>query len=479
MQNEPTALSQRAPVFVVDGYGASINVEAAHLVIRDGFGRKAERRITRFARARSRLKRLVVRAPAGTISFSAIDWCHRLGIPIAVLGSDSRLISCHISTSESDGPLKRAQAIVAVTEDAIPIARALLIKKFKAQLQAVKVELPRLGLVELDSEQLFAADREISAAVANLDQDDNLAALLSREGYVARVYRNLLIGAALPWRDWTTNRIPQHWLSISPRDSGNKGKVRDATDPFNALLNYGYTLLEIEIRVACAQAGLEPDLGLLHVDSKLRESLIYDLEEPIRSQVDVLTLDFCKSAGLRPHMFHELREGIVRLDPDFARTYAEWLMPKLRTPSANVVGDFCAMVRKITIPYRLVDERNAIRKPGTRVGNGLPCGYCGIELKKTGLKFCSRHCYLRHSVEVAKPILKAQEKLANLRAQGLSPGHGGSAALKRGAAIAESNRRRSMGLTPDETRTRKAKLARERRRVRNSTLKNGLGENKI
>jgi hypothetical protein len=78
-------------------------------------------------------------------------------------------------------------------------------------------------------------------------------------------------------------------------------------------------------------------------------------------------------------------------------------MPKLRAPAGNVAGDFATMVRKIAVPYRLVDERDAIRKPGARVGNGAPCGYCGVRLKKTGLKFCSRTCYLRHSVEVARP----------------------------------------------------------------------------
>ena len=78
------------------------------------------------------------------------------------------------------------------------------------------------------------------------------------------------------------------------------------------------------------------------------------------------------------------------------------------------------------------------------------------KLPKLGLKFCGRTCYLRHSVEVRKPIVKAQAKLAEMRAAGLSPGHGGEAAKKRGAALAESNRKRALGLTPEELRARKA-----------------------
>jgi hypothetical protein len=63
-------------------------------------------------------------------------------------------------------------------------------------------------------------------------------------------------------------------------------------------------------------------------------------------------------------------------------------------------------------------------------------------LRRKGLKFCGRDCYLRYSVEVAKPIEQARAKLAQMREAGLNPGHGGEAAKKRGAKIRESNRRR-------------------------------------
>lgn len=62
---------------------------------------------------------------------------------------------------------------------------------------------------------------------------------------------------------------------------------------------------------------------------------------------------------------------------------------------------------------------------------------------KKGLKFCGRHCYLRYSVEVRQPLRLTQAKLTELRANGISPGHGGEAARKRGAKIAVSNRRRA------------------------------------
>jgi CRISPR/Cas system-associated endonuclease Cas1 len=223
--------AKKAPVVVLDGYGASINVEDGYLVIRDGFGPKADRGETRFARGRTSLNRIVVRSPADAISFAALDWCHRMEIPIAVIGSDSRLLSCHISTPASDGPLKRAQAVAAVTEHAIPIAQQLLRKKFEAQLHAINVELPSVFEIAPNGESVSTAFAEIQRSIDALPQDENLAVLLSREGYAARIYRGMLIGRPVPWRDWTKARLPNHWLRISLREFGAKEKVRDATDP--------------------------------------------------------------------------------------------------------------------------------------------------------------------------------------------------------------------------------------------------------
>ena len=94
----------------------------------------------------------------------------------------------------------------------------------------------------------------------------------------------MLVETPLPWRPWALKRIPAHWAAISPRTSGRRERVRDATDPFNAVLNYCYTLLEVETRIACEAVGLDPDLGLLHTDDRLRESFIYDLLEPLRAR---------------------------------------------------------------------------------------------------------------------------------------------------------------------------------------------------
>ena len=116
------------------------------------------------------------------------------------------------------------------------------------------------------------------------------------------------------------------------------------------------------------------------------------------------------------------------------------------------------------VPYRLGHtERTSIEASRTRP-NATHCGYCGEALHRKGLKFCGRPCYLKYSVEVAKPIEKALRKLADMRADGLNPGHGGEAAKKRSAKCAENNRKNAMNLTLEERRARKAAQQRARRK---------------
>ena len=454
-------------VVVVDGYGADISVIRGHLVIRDGFASEGTLREIYFPRGRCEVERIIVRSPSGSLSLSAIDWCNRMGIAIAFVGSNSRLINCMLPDAPHDGPVRRAQAVCGTTERAIELAHWLLARKFESQICAVERDLYNLGLFAGKELDRARALRELRACVDALASDRQLDSLLVREGCAAQVYWRLLAGVGLPWPEWTHKRIPEHWRCVWPRESGGRNRVRDAHDPFNAVLNYGYTLLEVEGRVACAAHGLDPDFGLLHVDDRLRESFIYDLIEPVRSTVDGLAFGVLIKHGLRPHMFIELRDGIVRLDPDLVKLLAKAIMPQLRKPLNEIAASFASRLRLIDVPYRLVRYANPT-VGGYRRGRTPPtdpgiCEYCKQPTPKKRLKFCNRTCYLRHSVEVRQPIKLAQAKLAALRQSGVSPGHGGAAAVARGLKIAESNRRRAMNLSPTERRALRTQQTRVRR----------------
>ena len=79
------------------------------------------------------------------------------------------------------------------------------------------------------------------------------------------------------------------------------------------MLNYLYTLLESEARLAAAAAGLDPGIGFLHVDTDARDSLACDLMESCRAHVDAFLLEWIMSQPLRREWFFEQRDGSCRL----------------------------------------------------------------------------------------------------------------------------------------------------------------------
>ena len=51
------------------------------------------------------------------------------------------------------------------------------------------------------------------------------------------------------------------------------------------MLNYGYAILSSQVTIKILEAGLNPDIGLLHSDLNNRHSLTYDLIEEFRQQI--------------------------------------------------------------------------------------------------------------------------------------------------------------------------------------------------
>ena len=74
-----------------------------------------------------------------------------------------------------------------------------------------------------------------------------------------------------------------------------------------------YALLESESRLAAAAVGLDPGIGVLHVDTDARDSLACDLMEPARPHVDAYLLKWITEGPLRREWFFEQRDGNCRL----------------------------------------------------------------------------------------------------------------------------------------------------------------------
>lgn len=100
---------------------------------------------------------------------------------------------------------------------------------------------------------------------------------------------------------------------------------RPALDMFNSGLNYLYGMTYSVVEGGVFAKGLDPFIGLLHVDFYNRPTLVFDLIEPVRPVVDRIWIDLILSGDV-------LEEHFVRKDQGF------WLAKKgkrLIIPSFN------------------------------------------------------------------------------------------------------------------------------------------------
>ena len=193
-------------------------------------------------------------------------------------------------------------------------------------------------------------------------------------------------------------RIPDHWCSFGARVSPLTGSPRLAANPPNAILNYLYSVLESEARLAAAALGLDPGLGVLHVDTSARDSLACDLMEPLRSQIDAYLLDWITRQPLRREWFCEQRDGNCRLAGSFTVRLSETapIWRRAVAPIAEwVARAFWSTIRKpdAPLPTRLTqnNKRGAkggpLQSPARIPSQENICAGCGKLIRRN-----STHC---------------------------------------------------------------------------------------
>ena len=99
-------------------------------------------------------------------------------------------------------------------------------------------------------------------------------------------------------------------------------------DPINAMLSYGYTLLEKDVRYLLASKGLDCGIGYIHTTDGRKDSLVYDVMEPFRSAiVDKLVLKLINLKSICLADFEVTEEGCYFTRPGlktFISSYEEY-----------------------------------------------------------------------------------------------------------------------------------------------------------
>jgi CRISPR-associated endonuclease Cas1 len=320
----------RSGIVTLSGYGIKVAVDRRHLSVSDGIGR--QRRAGRFAKATSRIKRLVVIAQTGFVTLEALRWLHDAKAAFIQLDHDGSILTASIGGLD-DARLRRSQALIPMTEHRLAIAHELLEAKLQGQLAV------------LDSFG-FEGAGAVRKALALIDRADRIDRVLIAEAQAAEAYWDAW--ASVPMEFARRDRVPDHWRSFGMRRSPLTLAPRTAANPLNAILNYLYTLLVVETRIALIGRGLDPGLALFHADEANRQSLAADVMEPVRPHIDAFVLNLARKRTFSAKDFAETREGACRLASSLAQELAPTMgtWAKLVAPYAENVARHVARLAK-------------------------------------------------------------------------------------------------------------------------------------
>ncbi len=383
------SVSTHHGVLTLSGYGIKASVDRGHLLLEDGCG--ADRHTVRLPRVGHGLKRLVVVGSHGFVSLAALRWLAEQEAGFVMLERNGKVLCVTGAAGSSDAKLRRAQALASSNETGLEICRRLIDAKLQGEEGVLRERLncpSAADTIARFRNQLVLAGS--FAAIRNIEA--NAASSYFRE------WRELPV----TWPKADLQKIPRHWRFVGTRQSPLTGGPRLAVTPVHSILNFCFALLEAETRLAISALGLDPGLGLgLHTDTANRDSLAFDVLEPVRPQVEAWLLDWISKEPLCRVDFFEKGTGNCRLMSPMCTklsgTISVW--GKLVAPWAEYVartlwaGGKLRRTGDSVLPPRLTQQRRTEAKGKVWISKAEPpkadhlCRGCGKTITNE-----STHC---------------------------------------------------------------------------------------
>ena len=384
----------------------------------------------------------------GRSSLEAIRWLHDIRAAVIQIDADGNLLFASSPLKERYGQLRRAQALASSSRIGVEIVRYLLTKKLTGQAEFA------------ERHTNAGAERSIRELVDSLAEVKQMKDFRIIEAQAALKYWSVWADTEVPFARSHTKSVPPHWKRFGQRISPLTSSPRNAANPANALLNYLYAILEAEARIALLTVGLDPAVGLMHADQPNRDSLALDAMEAVRPSVDTWLYESLVQNNFSKRDFFERRDGTVRLTSRITSRLATTapLWAAEAAPVAESVASklMASSTKEVRFPTPLTEKnRSAGRakyRRRTKMSRLRPtakvestCPECGKLFHGQGRQFCSNECWEKYNYEVHLPQTAdaGLAKLAQMRAEGRDPAHGGNAARTRGATNSQHARERT------------------------------------
>ena len=301
---------------LITGFGTSVNVDKRKLIITN---RLKGTRLEFFPHKISH-DGIIIDGHTGNITFEAMRWLSKHNINLTLLNWNGQLLANVMPEQPKSGKLRIKQYQKYLDSEA----------RFEIALKIVQVKVEHsLNLLEelsrfyesVDIAKIKkAAEKEdlfLLGIMKNSEKQDiskSIKQLMTYEGRIAGISNDHLVKIF-------TELYPE--FNFTGRKNKSNSRNYNASDEINALLNYGYAILESEIRKAINSVGLDYSIGFLHEINQSRTPLVYDIQELFRWLIDVSVIQLLEEKKTKKSDFIITENYHTRLGAGVAKLLIE------------------------------------------------------------------------------------------------------------------------------------------------------------
>lgn len=288
---------------LLTGFGTAVFVDKRKLVVQN----KPKNESLEYYPHQISHDSIIIDGHTGTITFEAVRWLMKHDVPITLLNWNGNLLGTTLPKEPKNGKLKVMQYQTYLdSKKRFGIASGIVQEKITHTKNMV-AELARY----YSEVNMHEVERMFSVEKANFVNGlQSIGNLLNYEGRIATFYWGIIAKIF--------NKLQPEFHFVK---RGNKSYSwnMNASDEVNALLNYGYAILESEIRKDINAVGLDPAIGFLHELAYSKTPLVYDLQELSRWLVDLSVIQLLEEKRIKKADFIVTENYHLRLKPVTAR----------------------------------------------------------------------------------------------------------------------------------------------------------------
>jgi len=269
---------------VLQGFGISIKVENGRLLITGGKDRITRQQQVIEITDNANFDKIIIEGNSGWISFRALEWLSYLGISVVMVDSKGKLYgNFNQIKGDTEPTIRQKQYDCFRNESHLDYLRKwIVVERISSQIQLLRERAMYDKLSVVDKQ---AVENSIVVMEKNLESmgKHGMNKLRSTEAYLTKRYYSIL------------PRFFKQELGFETRRNRFSSLHKDATDVINALLNYGFSILQAEVGKQLNAIGFDCNVGFYHKNHPTTVPLVYDMMETSRHLVERAVLEIADS----------------------------------------------------------------------------------------------------------------------------------------------------------------------------------------